>query len=161
MNKETTGTVVSVSRQWWLKVNTKAVRAHALDGAIFPYVIKVNYTVDSKEYMKRKGELPKILTFSMAAFIAFYCGAKKEDGSFAGVRAAGNEYPIVDDQFVLDFFAGMQGKTSAEIAHAVLTNEAFWGSDLTAELPGFEASVAASLEEIRTDAKAAIAKVVG
>ena len=114
-----------------------------------------------KEYVKRKGQLPKILTFGMAAFIAFYCGAKKEDGSFAGVRAAGNEYPIVDDQFVLDFFAGMQGKTSAEIANAVLTNVEFWGSDLTAELPGFEASVAASLEEIRADAKAAIAKVVG
>ena len=113
-----------------------------------------------KEYVKRKGELPKILTFSMAAFIAFYCGHKKEDGSFAGVRAAGNEYPIADDQFVIDFFAGMEGKSSAEIAHAVLTNPDFWGSDLTAELPGFEASVAASLEALRKDARAAIAEVV-
>ena len=43
----------------------------------------------------------------------------------------------------------------------MLTNEAFWGSDLTAELPGFEASVAASLADIQADAKAAIAKVVG
>ena len=110
--------------------------------------------------MKMKKLLALLLALVMVvAMVA--CGAKKEDGSFAGVRALGNEYPIVDDQFVLDFFAGMQGKTSAEIAHAVLTNEAFWGSDLTAELPGFEASVAASLEEIRTDAKAAIAKVVG
>ena len=113
-----------------------------------------------KEYVKRKGELPKILTFSMAAFIAFYCGHKKEDGSFVGVRAAGNEYPIADDQFVIDFFAGMEGKSSAEIAHAVLTNPDFWGSDLTAELPGFEASVAASLEALRKDARAAIAEVV-
>ena len=113
-----------------------------------------------KEYVKRKGSLPKILTFSMAAFIAFYCGHKKEDGSFAGVRAAGNEYPIADDQFVIDFFAGMEGKSSAEIAHAVLTNPDFWGSDLTAELPGFEASVAASLEALRKDARAAIAEVV-
>ena len=113
-----------------------------------------------KEYVKRKGGLPKILTFSMAAFIAFYCGHKKEDGSFVGVRAAGNEYPIADDQFVIDFFAGMEGKSSAEIAHAVLTNPDFWGSDLTAELPGFEASVAASLEALRKDARAAIAEVV-
>ena len=103
-----------------------------------------------KEYVKRTGRLPKILTFSMAAFIAFYCGKKKEDGSFVGVRAAGNEYPIADDQFVLDFFAGMTGKPAAEIAHAVLTNADFWGSDLTAELPGFEASVAASLDAIFT-----------
>ena len=114
-----------------------------------------------KEYVKRKGELPKILTFSMAAFIAFYCGKKQADGSFAGVRAAGNSYPIVDDQFVLDFFAGMEGKGAAEIAKAVLENEAFWGSDLTAELPGFEQAVAGYLAEILADAKAAIAKVVG
>ena len=113
-----------------------------------------------KEYVKRKGELPKILTFSMAAFIAFYCGHKKEDGSFVGVRAAGNEYSIADDQFVIDFFAALEGKSSAEIAHAVLTNPDFWGSDLTAELPGFEASVAASLEALRKDARAAIAEVV-
>lgn len=115
-----------------------------------------------KEYVKRKGELPKILTFSMAAFIAFYCGKKKEDGSFAGVRAAGNEYPIADDQFVLDFFAEMTGKPASEIAHAVLTNADFWGGDLTAEIPGFESSVAASLEAIFTKgAKAAIEEVVG
>ena len=114
-----------------------------------------------KEYVKRTGRLPKILTFSMAAFIAFYCGKKKEDGSFVGVRAAGNEYPIADDQFVLDFFAGMTGKPAAEIAHAVLTNVDFWGSDLTAELPGFEASVAASLDEIFTKGAAkAIEEVV-
>ena len=105
--------------------------------------------------------MPKILTFSMAAFIAFYCGKKKEDGSFVGVRAAGNEYPIADDQFVLDFFAGMTGKPAAEIARAVLTNVDFWGSDLTAELPGFEASVAASLDAIFTKGAAkAIEEVV-
>ena len=114
-----------------------------------------------KEYVKRTGSLPKILTFSMAAFIAFYCGKKKEDGSFVGVRAAGNEYPIADDQFVLDFFAAQTGKSAAEIAHAVLTNVDFWGSDLTAELPGFEASVAKSLDAIFTKGAAkAIEEVV-
>lgn len=113
-----------------------------------------------KEYVKRKGQLPKVLTFSMAAFIAFYCGKKQADGSFAGVRALGNSYPIVDDQFVLDFFADMEGKPAAEIAHAVLCNEAFWGEDLT-RIEGFEASVSASLTDILADAKAAIAKVVG
>ena len=97
--------------------------------------------------LKRKGELPKILTFSMAAFIAFYCGAKQADGSFAGVRALGNEYPIVDDQFVLDFFAGMEGKSAEEIAKAVLTNEAFWGEDLTA-YDKFLATVEADLAAI-------------
>lgn len=54
MDKETTGIVVTAAKQWWLKVNTKAVRTHALDGALFPYVIKVKYTVDGKDYFKRK-----------------------------------------------------------------------------------------------------------
>ncbi len=54
MQKMTTGTVISVKKQWWLKVNTKAVRMGALDGAIFPHVLKVRYMVDGEEYIKRK-----------------------------------------------------------------------------------------------------------
>ena len=54
MTKETSGTVVSVARQWWLKVNTKPVRMHALDGATFPHIIAVKYFVDGQEYTKRK-----------------------------------------------------------------------------------------------------------
>ena len=45
MEKETTGTVISVTKQWWLKVNRKPVRAHAMDGAAFPHTIKVKYTI--------------------------------------------------------------------------------------------------------------------
>ena len=54
MEKEVTGTVVNISKQWWLKVNTKPIRKHALDGATFPHIIKVKYTVDGTEYTKRK-----------------------------------------------------------------------------------------------------------
>ena len=54
MKKETEGTVVSVKRQWWLKINTKAVRMGPLDGAIFPHIARVSYTVDGAEYCKRK-----------------------------------------------------------------------------------------------------------
>lgn len=111
-------------------------------------------------YWKRKGALPKILTFSMAAFIAFYCGEKQADGSFAGVRE-GELYPIKDDQSVLDFFAALSGKAPEEIAHAVLTNADFWGEDLAASLPGFEEAVAASLRMIQEKgAKAAVCAVV-
>lgn len=46
--------MVAVQRQWWLKINTKPVRKGTLDGAIFPHIIKVKYTVDGKEYFKRK-----------------------------------------------------------------------------------------------------------
>ena len=48
--QETMGTVVSVAKQWWLKVNTKPIRLHGLDGAVFPHVIKVKYTVDGIGY---------------------------------------------------------------------------------------------------------------
>ena len=54
MKKETMGTVVSVKKQWWLKINTKAVRMGPLDGAVFPHIAKVSYTVDGTEYFKRK-----------------------------------------------------------------------------------------------------------
>ena len=54
MDKETGGTVLSVAKQWWLKVNMKPVRVGALDGAAFPHIIKVQYVVDGKTYTKRK-----------------------------------------------------------------------------------------------------------
>ena len=50
MEKETTGTVISVTKQWWLKVNRKPVRTHAMDGAAFPHIIKVKYTIGVKDY---------------------------------------------------------------------------------------------------------------
>ena len=54
MDSETTGTVLSVAKQWWLKVNTKPVRMGTMDGATFPYIIKVQYVVDKNTYTKRK-----------------------------------------------------------------------------------------------------------
>ena len=54
MNKETKGIVISVAKQWWLKVNTKPIRKGALDGAVFPHIIKVQYVVDGNTYTKRK-----------------------------------------------------------------------------------------------------------
>ena len=54
LHKETKGTVISVAKQWWFKVNRKAVRAHALDGATFPHIIKVQYMVGENTYTKRK-----------------------------------------------------------------------------------------------------------
>lgn len=54
MYKETTGMVTAVRKQWWLKINTKPIRCGALDGAIFPHIITVKYTVNDVEYTKRK-----------------------------------------------------------------------------------------------------------
>ena len=54
MDKQTTGIVIAATKQWWLKVNRKPMRMHALDGAEFPYIIKIEYIVDGKAYRKRK-----------------------------------------------------------------------------------------------------------
>lgn len=54
MDKETTGSIISVSKQWWIKINTKPVRAFGADGAIYPHIITVIYHVDGKEYTKKK-----------------------------------------------------------------------------------------------------------
>lgn len=54
--KQTKGTIVKVYQLWWLKVNQKAVRLHPLDGATFPYVIRVKYNVDGSDYLKWKYE---------------------------------------------------------------------------------------------------------
>lgn len=54
MDMQTTGTVIAVKKQWWVKVNRKPVRMHAVDDADFPYIIKVEYHVDDQKYIKRK-----------------------------------------------------------------------------------------------------------
>ena len=54
MNKETIRTVISVSKQWWLKINTKPVRTSPLDGAEFSHIIKMQYQADGKYYTIRK-----------------------------------------------------------------------------------------------------------
>lgn len=50
MEQEVLGTVVKVAQQGWLKFNTKPMRAHSLDGSIFPHIIKVQYSVAGREY---------------------------------------------------------------------------------------------------------------
>ena len=48
------GIITKVYKQWWLKINTKSFRLGPFDGALFPHVIKVKYTVNSKDYFKLK-----------------------------------------------------------------------------------------------------------
>ena len=54
MQKRTVGTIISVKKQWWLKINTKAFRSGPLDGALFPHIVRVKYRVDGVEYIKCK-----------------------------------------------------------------------------------------------------------
>ena len=54
MEQQAIGKVIAVKQQWWLKINTKPIRKGTMDGATFPHIIKVRYTVNGREYTKRK-----------------------------------------------------------------------------------------------------------
>ena len=113
------------------------------------------------DYVDAKGELPKCLTFSLAAFIRFYRGEWK-DGVYTGTRADGTEYPLRDDEEVIRFFADVWASGDAEsIAQAVLSHQAFWsGRDLT-EIPGLKDAVADYLKDMETrDIKDIIKEII-
>lgn len=99
------------------------------------------------EYINRKNELPKHLTFSLAALIAFYNGTEIRDGALIGNRN-GEEYLIKDDAFVLEFFAKNSALPAGELAKAVLENESFWGTDLS-RYEGALENVSTYIAEIR------------
>ena len=81
------------------------------------------------DYSDSKGTLPRVLTFSLAALIAFY------------LKTGGREYEVKDSQEVLDFFAKKPG------VGEILSNEAFWGRDLT-EINGMLQAVEQGFERI-------------
>lgn len=97
-------------------------------------------------YIDLKGELPKHLTFSLAALMAFYKGTEIRDKALIGHRD-GQEYNIMDDKAVLEFFAANSQKPSREFAQAFLSNEEFFGQDLT-KIDGLVDAIAAYLDEI-------------
>ena len=49
-NNKATGTIMAVKTCWWIKINTKSVRMHALDGAKFPHIIYFTYNVNDIAY---------------------------------------------------------------------------------------------------------------
>lgn len=53
-NIEVEGTIIKLKKIWWIKINTKAFRKSSLDGATFPYIITVKYTVNDTTYEKNK-----------------------------------------------------------------------------------------------------------
>lgn len=98
-------------------------------------------------YIKEMGSLPTNLTFSLAALIAFYKrGEELREGALIGKRD-GEEYKIMDDAAVLEFFLANREKSNAELAKAFMSNMEFFGQDLTQEA-GACAAVAGYLDEI-------------
>ena len=76
-------------------------------------------------YLEQFGKLPKHLTFSLAALLAFYTGSEIRDKALIGHRD-GAEYQILDDAAVLAFFAQHSQDDTEAYVHAAMANTYFW-----------------------------------
>lgn len=99
-----------------------------------------------KGYVDRFGKLPVCLTASLAFYIAFYRGVRMEEGALIGKRGE-EEYPIRDDERVLEFYFFHKEDEGKALTEAVLSNTEFWGEDLT-KIPGLCEEVTKDLEAI-------------
>lgn len=98
------------------------------------------------KYVEKEGKLPERLTFSLASLMALYHGGQIKDGKLECVRE-GQPYTLQDDAPVLAFFAENSDKPAMEMAQLFLSNEGFFGQDLT-QIPGLLEYVGKALEEI-------------
>ena len=98
-------------------------------------------------YVEKTGKLPAHLTFSLAALMAFYSSTELRDGALIGKRGD-EEYKIMDDKEVLEFFKEYSNKDTKTFVHAFLSNEGFFGQDLT-KVNDTEAQVITYLDEIK------------
>lgn len=98
-------------------------------------------------YVEKYGRLPVHLTFSIAALMAFYTGSEIRDKALIGHRN-GQEYNIMDDMAVLEFFRDYSGKDTKIFVDAYLSNENFHGQDLT-KVEGLSDAVASYLDDIK------------
>ena len=99
-------------------------------------------------YIEKEGKCPKHLTFSLAALMAFYSSDRLEDRCLIGLRD-GEEYKIMDDLNVLEFFRDNCKKNTEEFVHNFLSNASFFGRDLTKEADS-EKLVVSYLEDIKS-----------
>ena len=100
-------------------------------------------------YIEKTGKLPEHLTFSIAALMAFYQSNELRDGALIGKRGD-EEYKIMDDASVLEFFKENTGKPAKEFVANFLSNEEFFGQDLT-KIEGLTDAVASYLDEINAN----------
>ncbi|HEY0945863.1 MAG TPA: tagaturonate reductase [Opitutaceae bacterium] len=111
-----------------------------------------------KTYLTRQGTLPKRLSFSLAALIAFYRGTELREGALIGHRSRKEEYRVQDSPAVLEFFRTQWSAAAAPVppvVQAVLGNSSIWGEDLNA-IPGLTRAVTTYVEAIVTKGAAAV-----
>ncbi len=109
-------------------------------------------------YVEKMGKLPVHLTFSLASLMAFYTGTEIRGKALIGHRD-GQEYNILDDMPVLEFFRDNCEKETREFVTAFLGSESFFGQDLN-EVPGLTDAVAGYLDDIKANGmRAALCKI--
>ncbi|MBR5445882.1 MAG: tagaturonate reductase [Clostridia bacterium] len=112
-----------------------------------------------RDHYAKYGTLPKKLTFSFAALLAFYTSDDLQEDGLHAVRGDGTEYIIRDDRAVLEFFAANSSLPTTEFVDAVCANADFWGEDLR-RYEGFTAVVVEYLNAIRCDIETAIREMI-
>jgi len=112
-----------------------------------------------KDYVKNNGTLPKLITFSFAALLAFYTSDTLDNGVLTAKRENGDSYTVRDDESVLKFFAENSSKASCEFVKLAAENKAFWGEDLSL-YEGFTAEVNKWYDLIQRDANEALKAVL-
>lgn len=100
-----------------------------------------------KDSIAATGKLPKWLTYSFAALLAFYRSTKEGDGCLVAARAAGNTYEIHDDAEKLAFIKETAASPTPVYVQAVMSRIDFWGEDLTA-IAGFADAVTAHIDRM-------------
>jgi tagaturonate reductase len=103
------------------------------------------------DYAESTHKMPEILTFGLAALIAFYKGTMKE-GKYVGRRGA-DTYEIRDNAEVLQFFNDVWNSPDNNpdnIVEKTLMNTSLWGQDLT-KLEGLCKKVQKQLSSITED----------
>ena len=102
------------------------------------------------DYVRERGTLPRCLTMSFAALIAFYT-SDIQDLDRRGLvcrRPGGESYVCSDDRWVLEFFHARRTDSAEDLVRAVMGEQRMWGMDLR-EVPGFEAAAVKDLKLIR------------
>ena len=109
-------------------------------------------------YVEKMGKLPVHLTFSLAALMAFYTGTEIRGKALIGNRD-GQEYQIMDDMNVLEFFSNNCQKETREFVTVFLGEEAFFGQNLN-EVAGLTDAIVTYLDDIKANGmRAALCKI--
>ena len=106
------------------------------------------------EFRQRRGALPPLLTFSLAALLRFYRGTEIREGTLAGERD-GTAYQVRDDAEVLAAFAEAWRRHARDadtpaLCQSLLGRAPLWGEDLAA-MTDLASGVTAHLARILHD----------